>query len=172
VPLPASSDAIGVAVVALAATTAALIDVRTGRIPNALTAATALLGLLLAAAGAGGTTVRGALIGGAVGLAVMTPGFVLGGTGAGDVKLMAALGTLLGPVATVWAFLVSAVAGGVLAVAHALRRQRLGKTMARAAKLAAAPVSTKAEIDADAPVTRFAYGPAVAVGAIAAAVWW
>jgi len=171
VPQPATSDAIGAAAVALAATVAALIDVRTGRIPNVLTASTAAFGLLLAAGG-GMTALTAALIGGAAGLALMTPGYLLGGTGAGDVKLMAALGTLLGPAATVWAFLLTAIAGGALAVAHAVRRRRLGITMARAAKLAAAPVTTKVEIDADAPKTRFAYGPAVAVGAITAALWW
>ena len=168
---PPTSDAIGVAVVALAAAAAALIDVRTGRSPNVLTASTALLGVLLAIGG-GTASLSAALIGGAVGLALMTPGYVLGGTGAGDVKLMAALGTLLGPAATVWAFLVSAVAGGVLAIGHAMWRRRLGITMARAVRLAAAPVTTKVEIDADAPKTRFAYGPAVAVGAITAALWW
>lgn len=154
----------------LVAAVAALIDVRTGRIPNALTATTAIAGLLLAASG-GTTALTAALLGGVVGLALMTPGFVLGGTGAGDAKLMAALGTLLGPSATVRAFLIMAVAGGVLAVGHAVRRRRLGITMARAAKLTAAPITTKAEIDADAAKTRFAYGPAVAVGAIAA-LWW
>lgn len=168
---PATSDAIGAVVVALVATAAALIDVRTGRIPNLLTASTAVFGLLLAAGG-GTAALTAALIGGALGIALMTPGYVLGGTGAGDVKLMAALGTLLGPAATVWAFLVTAVAGGVLAVAHAVRRRRLGITMARAARLTAAPAATKVEIDRDAPKTRFAYGPAVAVGAIAAALWW
>jgi len=171
VPQPATSDAIGAAVVALVAAAAALIDVRTGRIPNVLTASTAAFGLLLAALG-GTNPLAAAVAGGALGLALMTPGYVLGGTGAGDVKLMAALGTLLGPAATVWAFLVTAVAGGALAVGHAVRRRRLGITMARAAKLAAAPVATKVEIDADAPTTRFAYGPAVAVGAITAALWW
>jgi Flp pilus assembly protein protease CpaA len=84
---------------------------------------------------------------------------------------MGALGTLLGPAATLTAFLASAIAGGVLAVGHAWRRRRLGTTIARTARLATAPSGTKVQIDLDAPATRFAYGPALAVGAVAAVMW-
>jgi hypothetical protein len=56
----------------------------------------------------------------------------------------------------------------VLAVGHAWRRRRLGATLTRTARLATAPVATKAAIDADAPRTRFAYGPALAIGALVA----
>ena len=52
----------------------------------------------------------------------MLPGRLFGATGGGDVKLMAALGTLLGPPQIVVAFVVGAIAGGVLAVGHAWRR--------------------------------------------------
>jgi prepilin peptidase CpaA len=170
-PLPIS-DAIGAVVVAGTAAAAALIDVRTGRIPNVLTASTAAAGLLLAGLGAGTVTIVAALAGGVLGLALMAPGYLLGGSGAGDVKLMAAFGTLLGPAATIQAFLLSAIAGGMMAVGHAIWRRRLGVTMARAARIVAAPVTTKAEIDRDAPRTRFAYGPALAVGAVGAALLW
>jgi len=171
VPLLPISDASGAALVVLAAGTAAVVDLRTGRIPNLLTAATAAAGLALAVTGAGSTGIVAALAGGALGLGLMLPGHLLGGTGAGDVKLMGALGTLLGPAATLTAFLASAIAGGVLAVGHAWRRRRLGATIARTARLATAPSGTKAQIDLDAPATRFAYGPALAVGAVAAVLW-
>ena len=45
----------------------------------------------------------------------MMPGHVLGATGAGDVKFMAAVGAIVGPALVVSAFLFTAVAGGVLA---------------------------------------------------------
>ena len=168
-PLPISDGPCALAV--LAAGTAAVIDVRTGRIPNLLTAGTAAAGLTLALLGIGHTGIVAALAGGALGLGLMLPGHLLGGTGAGDVKLMGAMGTLLGPAATVVAFLASAITGGALAAGHAWRRRRLGATMARTARLATAPGSVKAQIDRDAPATRFAYGPALAAGAIAAALW-
>ena len=60
---------------------------------------------------------------------MMLPGHVFGATGAGDVKLFAAAGTLLGSGRIVTAFLFVAIAGGVLAVVIAIRRGRLGRTM-------------------------------------------
>jgi hypothetical protein len=68
------------------------------------------------------------------------------------------------------AVLYGAVAGGVLAVAHALRRRRLAITLSRTARLVAAPVEAKRDIDGAAAYSRFAYGPAIAIGAIAAAL--
>jgi len=89
---------------------------------------------------------------------------------AGDVKLMAALGTWLGPAGVLMAVLYGAIAGGVLAVAHAINRRRLGRTISRTVRLVAAPRDAKTEIDRAAATSRFAYGPAIAIGAIAAAL--
>jgi prepilin peptidase CpaA len=169
--LPATSDALEATVVIVAAVVAAAIDVRTGRIPNALTAGTALVGLTLATLGLTDTTLPLAVVGGVLGFALMLPGRLYGGTGGGDVKLMAALGTVLGPQQIVVAFLVGAVAGGALALAHAWRRGRLVTTMSRTAQLVVDPAAAKAAIDAAAPRTRFAYGPALALGAVFATLW-
>jgi prepilin peptidase CpaA len=168
-PLPVSDPIALVAVVA-ASGTAAAIDLRTGRIPNPLTATVAAAGLGLAVSGLSGQSVAGALTGAFIGFVVMLPGYVFGGTGAGDVKLLAALGTWLGPAGVVMAFLYGALAGGVLAIAHAVRRRRLAATLTRTARLVAAQAGAKQEIDGSAAASRFAYGPALAVGAIAAAL--
>ena len=156
----------------MTAVAAATIDARTGRIPNALTAATALAGLALATRGLTDVTLPVALAGGALGLALMLPGRLFGATGGGDVKLMAALGTLLGPRQIVVAFVVGAIAGGALALVHAARRGRLALTMARTAQLVTDPAAAKAAIDEAAPHTRFAYGPALAAGAVFATFWY
>lgn len=153
-----------------AAGTAAAIDLRTGRIPNPLTATVAAAGIGLSVFGLTGQSVAGALAGAAIGFMVMLPGYCFGGTGAGDVKLLAALGTWLGPAGVVMAFLYSAIAGGALALAHAVRRRRLATTLTRTARLVAAEAGAKQEIDGSAAASRFAYGPALAVGAIAAAL--
>ena len=158
------------AVVVTASGLAAAIDLRTGRIPNPLTALVAVTGVGLAGLGLSGHSMAGAFAGALVGFALMLPGHVLGGTGAGDVKLLAALGTVLGPGGVAMAFLYSAIAGGVLALGHALARRRLGTTLSRVARLAAAPGETRQEITRAAHRSRFAYGPALAVGAIAAAL--
>jgi prepilin peptidase CpaA len=156
---------------AAAAIAGAGIDLRTGRIPNVLTATTAAAGLVLAAMGVTGISLTACFLGGALGIALMMPGRLAGGTGAGDVKLMGALGTLVGPSAVFVVFLASAIAGGALAVGHAWRRGRVGVTVARTARLATGAAGSKAVVDAAAPHTRFAYGPAIAVGTIVAAFW-
>ena len=149
---------------------ATVIDIRTRRIPNELTAAMAGVGVGLAAAGVSGVTLAASLAGFGVGLLLMLPGHALGATGAGDVKLMAAIGALVGPAVVFNAFLFTAVAGGVLAVAVAIRRRRLGATVARAGRLIAAPTEVKQQIGSAAPSSRFAYGPAIAVGSVLAAL--
>ena len=158
------------AAVVAASGAAAVIDLRTGRIPNPLTAVVAVGGLGLAAFGLTGHSMTGALVGAVLGFALMLPGHLFGGTGAGDVKLLAALGTWLGPGGVLMAFLYSAIAGGVLAVAHAMKRRRLGTTLSRAARLVAAREGAKHEIDGSAAASRFAFGPAIAVGAALAAL--
>ena len=118
---------------------ATVVDIRTRRIPNTVTAAMAGAGLGLAVSGFGGISLLAAALGLAIGLALMLPGHVLGATGAGDVKLMAAIGSLVGPALVVKAFLFTAVAGGVLAVIVALRRRRLAATVAGTARLISTP---------------------------------
>jgi prepilin peptidase CpaA len=55
-----------------------------------------------------------------VGAAVFVIPFALGGLGAGDVKLLAAMGAWLGPSGAFWLALYTGVAGGVMALAVAL----------------------------------------------------
>ena len=152
-----------IAVLALGLGAAVFTDVRTRRIPNWLTGAIvgAAFGL---AFGGGPVTPMRALLGLVVGLALMLPGHVIGATGAGDVKLMAAVGAVVGPDVIFRAFLYSAVAGGVLAVVVALRRGRLGTTLKATTNLVTQPVHAKRAIEASDRANRFAYGPAIAVG--------
>jgi prepilin peptidase CpaA len=101
---------------------AGVIDYRSYRIPNWLTFGGALVGL------ASSTLVAGqpldgflwALAGLAAGLVVMIPLYALRVMGAGDVKLMAAVGAFLGFPAILYAVLFTFIAGGVAAVVFAL----------------------------------------------------
>ena len=162
------SEPLVLAAVALGGGAAATIDLRTRRVPNQLTLAIAGLGLALAASHATGVTLAGALAGCAIGLLLMLPGHVIGATGAGDVKLFAAIGTLLGPAHIVVAFLYTAIAGGLLAVIVAMRRRRLQETMERTAAFVRTGGSNVGEIEHGAANNRFAYAPAIAIGALAA----
>lgn len=154
-----------------AALAGTVIDIRTGRLPNALTFGLALAGLAIAMTGTRPVTPALAITGALVGLVLLLPGYMFGGTGAGDLKFLAALGTWLGPRDVVTAFVISAIAGGVLAIVHAKRRGRVGLTLRRTAGLLTAPGHVREEIDASAAMSRFAYGPAIAFGAVAAIFW-
>jgi prepilin peptidase CpaA len=148
--------------------TAAIIDIRRRRIPNVVCLATAAAGLTLSTVGISGITVGSALAGLAFGFLMMLPGHVFGAMGAGDVKLFAAAGTLLGSGRIVTAFMFVAIAGGILAVIVALRRGRLGRTMGMTARLLRRPDKLKSEIESPAEHNRFSYGPAIAIGCVVA----
>ena len=101
------------------AVVAAAWDLRTRKIPNVLTFGTALAAVLLHGLTGGLSGAGMALAGWVVGLALFLPMFALGGMGAGDVKLLAAVGACVGPLAVVWVALFTSIAGGVLALAVA-----------------------------------------------------
>ena len=167
--MPAVSSA-AFAAVAAGALAATIVDLRSRRIPNLLTAGMAGVGIGLAASGISGLTPAASLFGIVLGLALMMPGHLLGATGAGDVKLMAAVGAIVGPAIVVSAFLFSAIAGGVLAIAVAIRRRRLSATLAGTGRMIAAPTEARQEIRAATAANRFAYGPAIAAGSVIAAL--
>jgi len=95
-------------------------DLRTRRIPNLLTFGGAALAFVYAVTmnGFGGflTSVEGW----GVGLAIFLPMFLLGGMGAGDVKLLACLGAWVGPQGAFWMAIYAMVAGGVMGIIVAL----------------------------------------------------
>lgn len=163
------SDSIVLAVVTIGVAAAAVIDLRTRRVPNALTASLALIGIALAGAGLGRVGLGASLLGALLGVACMMPGHLFGATGAGDVKLLGAVGALLGPVDIVKAFIGTAIAGGVVALIVALQRGRLRRTFESVARLL-----SRREADGSDAVTdrRFAYAPAIAIGVIASVFAW
>ena len=115
---------------------AAWIDLKTNRVPNLLV----LIGIVFAILYNGVYPVyhgqNGWLVGVAglsVGFIIFMPLYVLGVMGAGDVKLVAAVGAFLGPWPTILAILWSGVAGGVIALALLLwtgnARRAIGNIM-------------------------------------------
>lgn len=136
------------AVVLVGTGAAAVVDLRMRRVPNGLTLALAAAGLALAVTGFGRVGVIAACAGAAIGLLLMLPGYLFGGTGGGDVKLLAAAGTVLGPGATVWAFVATLIAGGALALIVAVQRRSARCTD-----------------------NSFAYAPAIAAGVTLAMVF-
>lgn len=148
----------------------AIVDLRSRRVPNPITAGTALIGIGLAAFHATELSVTAALAGLVVGLLLMMPGHLVGATGAGDVKLFAAFGTLLGPAGIGVAFIYTAIAGGIIAVLVAVLRRQLEVTVERTGRLLRTGGANVVEIEAPTADNRFAYAPAIAIGALVAAL--
>ncbi|MGA2617358.1 MAG: prepilin peptidase [Thermoguttaceae bacterium] len=102
---------------------AAVIDGWQLRVPNWLTFPLMAGGWAFSAACFGWAGLGWSLAGTAVGLALLLPAYAIGGMGAGDVKLLAGVGAWVWGTATVYAFCVSAVVGGVLALLMILLRR-------------------------------------------------
>jgi prepilin peptidase CpaA len=164
------SDALLLAAVAGGGSASAAIDLRTRRVPNWLTLGITTLGLTFAAAGLTTTSMAAALGGLLVGLLLMLPGHVIGATGAGDVKLFAAIGTLLGPAGIAVAFVYTAMIGGLLALVVAVHRGRLSRTLEETATLVLTGGANVEQIERPSANNRFAYAPAIALGTLAAAL--
>ena len=147
-------------------------DVQTRRIPNWLSVGGMLagLGVNLVWFGLPGLVVSlaGLLVIGAV----LLPPFALGGIGGGDVKMMAALGSFLGPVAAVKALLLGVVLGGVVMVAHLLRARRLREKLVATGNLFVAAATARSlrplALSANGPdVVALPYSVPLGLGAIA-----
>ncbi|MBV9438723.1 MAG: prepilin peptidase [Candidatus Eremiobacteraeota bacterium] len=116
-----------VAVLAAAAVAAAACDVRSRRIPNALTGALALAGIVTAGIARGAPGIGLSVVTLAVVLIVGTVAFARGWFGGGDVKLLAAGCCGLVPAQAVDFLLYTALCGGLLSL-YALATSRGGLT--------------------------------------------
>jgi prepilin peptidase CpaA len=111
------------------AVVACVTDLRSRRIPNLLTFGSAAAALAFHAATGGVWGFATACAGWAVGVAFFLLPFALGGMGGGDIKLVAALGAWMGPVAALWLGLYTGIAGGVLAIAVSISRGYLRQAL-------------------------------------------
>lgn len=157
---------------------AAVIDGWKLKVPNWITFPMILSGWAYSAWAFGWPGLMWSVVGTAVGLALLLPAYAIGGMGAGDVKLMAGIGAWVWPAVTFYAFCVSAIVGGVIAVAMVLfrgawakHRQQFGVILNEIAvirdpdKLAAIAAERKSSM------MLLPYGIPIALGTIAYFAW-
>jgi prepilin peptidase CpaA len=107
---------------------AAAFDLRYRRIPNWLNLSAILLGV---AANGLLFHIHGllfSLLGVGCSLLIYVPLYLLRGMGAGDVKLMAAVASIVGPWNWLWIFLATALLGGLVSLIYVVLRRRVHQT--------------------------------------------
>lgn len=116
--------------------TAAIYDFRFRRIPNWLNLSGIILGLGLNTLLFAQHGLFASSLGTLVPLFLYGPLYLLRAMGAGDVKLMMAVGSISGPQNWMGILVCTALSGGVLAIVVAARKGRLRRTFANVAVLA------------------------------------
>jgi prepilin peptidase CpaA len=155
--------------------TAAGVDWRHRRIPNWLTVPGLLAGVAVHTVISGWPGAKMSLEGAGLGLVILLPFVLLRAMGAGDWKLMGAVGAFLGPVFLMFVLLGSAFIGGLMAVVEAVRAGKLKETILNMGVLvqgfAVFGFHANPEISIDNPKSlKVPFGVAVALATIACCV--
>jgi prepilin peptidase CpaA len=166
-------------IVLLLVVTAAAYDARFRRIPNWLVLSGLILGIGLNSFLFEWRGLRFALLGMGLALLIYFPLYLLRGMGAGDVKLMAAIGSLLGAANWFGIFIITALLGGVVAVILLLARGKLQRSLWNVGFLIGRIASLKApyareELDLSSPKSmKLRHGVVIALGStlFLAAAW-
>ena len=123
-----------------AATACALVgsvfDVKSRRIPNFVTMPAFLFGLALHLALGGWRQLLSSLAAGLICAAVFLVFYLAGGMGAGDVKLILAVGCIAGLSHVAYLLVLTALSGGVMAIVWAVARGQLQQTIMNVGELA------------------------------------
>jgi prepilin peptidase CpaA len=94
------------------------IDLSTRRIPNAVLLPALMTALFLSSVGGGLAGLLDSIAGLAIGLLMMMPLHILGRMGAGDIKLLGVVGSVLGAWGAIVAGLATMMAGAILGVVY------------------------------------------------------
>ena len=154
---------------------AAGVDWRHRRIPNWLTVPGLLAGLTAHTVISGWPGAKMSLEGAGLGLVLLLPFVLLRAMGAGDWKLMGAVGAFLGPALFLFVLLGSVFVGGLMALVEAIRAGKLKETIFNIGVLAHGfavfGFHANPEISIDNPKSlKVPFGVAVALATIACCV--
>jgi prepilin peptidase CpaA len=159
----------------LTVTVAAVIDLRTRRVPNWLVFPFLLMGIAVSTMMRGWAGLESSLVGILAGAAALGLFYFLGGMGMGDVKLLASIGAWIGPWQILVAFVFMGLAGGVMALTWAIRGRFVQESLDGVADLifgfrkrrphgTMSPHGTLSLTNPNA--RKMPYAPAIAVGVI------
>jgi prepilin peptidase CpaA len=151
---------------------AAVVDFRTHKIPNWLTVSALLLGLTLRTALSGWSGAKASLEGAGLALIVLLPLVLLRALGAGDWKLMGAVGAFVGPLMFLFVLLGSVLVSGLMAMVEMARTRRVKETLHNLLVLVKGFFSfglrAHPEISLDNPeLLKLPFGVAVAISTLA-----
>jgi len=158
------------------AITAAFLDIFTRRIPNLLTVSSLLIVVAQNGGFAGVDGISTSCLGFLIGFLILMPGYLLKMTGAGDLKLMAAVGALVGSGLILKVFVLFALTALMMALSISLydwafRRAAnpLGRMiLALSSIFHGAPPPATSSSDLKTQRHRIPLAPAIAVGTITA----
>ncbi len=149
-------------------------DIKQRKILNAVVLPAMLAGLIYYTVGGGLQGIAFSLKGIGAGFALLMLPFLLGGFGAGDVKLLCAIGALKGPGFLVTSFIWTAICGGIISVLILLYRHQLWSTVKRVVTSCYLLISTRfnlnvlKNLDNSEYHEAFPYGIAIVAGTVAA----
>lgn len=123
---------------ALLAVIAGYTDWRSSRIPNWLTLPGLLMGIAAQGLAGGWPGTKDSLLGAGLGLAVLLPFVIIRALGAGDWKLVGALGAFLGPRPLILVLMVTILVNGVIALAMIIWKRRVRETARNFGRMLAA----------------------------------
>jgi len=155
---------------ALLAVIAGVLDWRSRRIPNWLTVPSLVVGIAVNSWLRGWPGAKESLLGAGLGLTLLLPFVLLRSLGAGDWKLVGALGAFIGPHRLITVLFVTVLAAGTMALVLVIWKRRFLQTMRNIGCLMASLVSfhlPSQELTLDNPQSiKVPFGVAVAVAVI------
>lgn len=149
---------------------AGALDWRYRRIPNWLTVTGLAAGIAVNSAVGGWPGLKASLLGAGLGLLVLLPFVLLRALGAGDWKLVGALGAFLGPGRLADVLIAAMIVAGVMALVLVIARGRFGETLRNMGHLLRSLATLQkpdAAVSLDSPnSTKVPFGVAVAVAVL------
>lgn len=151
-------------------------DLKERKIYNKVVFPGMILGLALNGLEGGTAGIFFSLKGLLVGLGIFFLPFLLGGIGAGDVKLLGAIGAIKGPLFAVWTGLGTGVAGGLIALIIIIRKGQLVASLKRIGFslflfCGGGRENSFQGLDKGELSGAFPYGMAITVGVLAATIY-